>query len=745
MIKAYTKFTAILLVIAFVPFLAYGLARQIRESTDLREDIQRTPLIVHELASYDIYWTYTNIDGSPKDLSGVSEVTFTYAYATGVWREVVTGEVVSATNGQIRVPLRPANLGTNGTFEWLISLSSNGVDFLKEPYGDLWVIPRPGGGSTNPFPTSTQVVDLAGVTFINYPWLLPPAAPTLGTIIYYDGTNWVGLAGGTSGYVLTTRGSTSGPVWTAVGGMESDPIATNWIATNQIMGDVDTTNQVIRDANPANAAINWGTYVLGLNGQDKLNWNNGYWYNNAGAIVGNWNSQSFPVIWTMESNATAGAQIVNYRTLTNAIDTLAGLDGVSAVDNTLTSTNWYLGGPLTRAARSHITQQYLPLFWQEPMMSLARSDAVLGALSYYKPVLAIESALYDFPIVVYTELNADSSNGTNNLFWVGNDQNADGALSMGFADPAGFFDGSFGDHPMLTKYNSGGLHGPFTASSHGGLTVSSGDGGAHEIVSTYSFLINPQLEWTDQPQAQAAFNDYSTMPALYVGMGNVHFASNLVVGGKHDWNDLGTQGQMSNLPKVVGLTCYGDGFFTNIHGGTTYIQIDTSKVAAADIDNWNDAAAGGGGAGIQMGFSVNLGSTTQALTGGFVKEQINFTNTLFDTDSQWNLSTYKAEFLTTTMTGLWRFAAAVRFGNQIDRKYNRGFLYHGTTGVTNEYKIASGTTSLGGSAEHTVGPGAKLLNIATTNDTIWLMATTGDSGDEIAFSVDTFLDGNRIR
>jgi hypothetical protein len=37
-----------------------------------------------------------------------------------------------------------------------------------------------------------------------------------GDIIYYDGSNWVNLAAGTSGYYLKTQGAANNPIWAQV-------------------------------------------------------------------------------------------------------------------------------------------------------------------------------------------------------------------------------------------------------------------------------------------------------------------------------------------------------------------------------------------------------------------------------------------------------------------------------------------------------------------------------------------------
>lgn len=69
-------------------------------------------------------------------------------------------------------------------------------------------------------------------------WGLPAdlaiASQAQGDILYFDGTNWVSLAAGTSGYYLKTQGAGANPVWVAVPGL-------TWKATNS--SSLDLTGQ----------------------------------------------------------------------------------------------------------------------------------------------------------------------------------------------------------------------------------------------------------------------------------------------------------------------------------------------------------------------------------------------------------------------------------------------------------------------------------------------------------------------
>lgn len=57
---------------------------------------------------------------------------------------------------------------------------------------------------------------------------LYPASPAQGDIIYYNGTAWVRLAAGTSGYFLKTNGAGANPSW-AAGGAGSTPTGTGFV------------------------------------------------------------------------------------------------------------------------------------------------------------------------------------------------------------------------------------------------------------------------------------------------------------------------------------------------------------------------------------------------------------------------------------------------------------------------------------------------------------------------------------
>lgn len=61
---------------------------------------------------------------------------------------------------------------------------------------------------------STQ--ELAAVDVLPASAVKLPSNPSIGDILYYDGTTWVSLPAGTSGQYLKTLGSGEAPVWATV-------------------------------------------------------------------------------------------------------------------------------------------------------------------------------------------------------------------------------------------------------------------------------------------------------------------------------------------------------------------------------------------------------------------------------------------------------------------------------------------------------------------------------------------------
>ena len=155
----------------FLVFLppAFGVVPVVPHAQDLEKAIRKTSLIVHQGSSVDHQWTFTE-GTTPKNLSAASSVFLSFTDRSNTFVQVVSGSVVNAASGIIAIHFRPDNNNTNGPFKWKLSVSSNGVDILQHPYGDLDLLETISGTLTNVFP-SGPTVDLSGVTFLNEPWI----------------------------------------------------------------------------------------------------------------------------------------------------------------------------------------------------------------------------------------------------------------------------------------------------------------------------------------------------------------------------------------------------------------------------------------------------------------------------------------------------------------------------------------------------------------------------------------------
>lgn len=95
---------------------------------------------------------------------------------------------------------------------------------------------------------------------------LYPASPAQGDIIYYNGTAWVRLAAGTSGYFLKTNGAGANPSWAAGGGGGSTPTGTGFVHVTAGVQDAAAALVVNADVS-ASAAIGVTKLALGAANQ----------------------------------------------------------------------------------------------------------------------------------------------------------------------------------------------------------------------------------------------------------------------------------------------------------------------------------------------------------------------------------------------------------------------------------------------------------------------------------------------
>jgi len=440
------RIAALLFILALLPVGANAVTRELHQSVDERDRPKRLRIDHAEDAALDYFLTVTNHAGNAVNWSGMQNPVLRY-YGTnsaGTWTEYVTGTIHSATSGVLKIPFRPLTTATNGSFPFEISVPSNSVDVWKYPYGQLYLRAIPGGGSTNVIPSTTNVTDLAGTTFINYPWyastnldavvltqatqqvtidaLVTTQAALQVSIASLATTSSIAALQATVNANITTNAAqqtsidalvttqaalqvtadalvtTSAAQQTSIDGLVSTQATLRadadsliggafWLGSNNtasagttqdlVAVDVDTltinetltyTNEwltldpadkCIRDSNPANKAIDWSAYALGYSGVTKLDWNNCLLNNNTPVTTLNWLTLALNGFWTVSSNASSGAHIVNYRTATNLIAVGdAAAPGTNGLAQVLAISGDAQGGSISNAAAVYGTNVY---------------------------------------------------------------------------------------------------------------------------------------------------------------------------------------------------------------------------------------------------------------------------------------------------------------------------------------------------------------------------------------------------
>jgi len=171
-------------------------------TTDISRPLVQRVWTIKQRASFRLYWHFER-DGSPLDLSGVSQVAFAYGPEDNTWSVSVPAAVSgTATAGTVLVNFAPANTDTNGAFLFdLMCSDSGGTNVMLHAYGRLTILPRAGGAAA--FPLGTNV-DLSTYTFINVPW-------ATGTPLYVESdavfTGWVAA---TDTNLLLRQGTVNG-------------------------------------------------------------------------------------------------------------------------------------------------------------------------------------------------------------------------------------------------------------------------------------------------------------------------------------------------------------------------------------------------------------------------------------------------------------------------------------------------------------------------------------------------------
>lgn len=72
--------------------------------------------------------------------------------------------------------------------------------------------------------TASGVIKEGG-TALSQKYISIPEGPAKGDMLYYDGTGWVKLTPGASGYYLKTQGANNNPVWATINYTETDPLS----------------------------------------------------------------------------------------------------------------------------------------------------------------------------------------------------------------------------------------------------------------------------------------------------------------------------------------------------------------------------------------------------------------------------------------------------------------------------------------------------------------------------------------
>jgi hypothetical protein len=206
-------------------------------TSDTSTRIRERTLEMMEQSSQDLGWRFITdtANDTAQDLTGANSVLWLYRDTNHTWSVTVTGSVELATNGQVLVEITPSQLNTNGTFEWILTVS-DGSDTMAYAYGDLVLDANP-TRTSGTLPVGTN---LNWLTFSNYmntvshgPYRAGTnitmtansdgsadvnfnvASQARGDVAVYDGTNWVRVANGTTGQTFTALGAGLLPTWTA--------------------------------------------------------------------------------------------------------------------------------------------------------------------------------------------------------------------------------------------------------------------------------------------------------------------------------------------------------------------------------------------------------------------------------------------------------------------------------------------------------------------------------------------------
>ena len=167
------------------------------------------------------------VSGSPVTSSGTLTASLNTQNANLVWAGPSTGPASAPTfrslvGGDLPNPSASTLGGIESyvavTHQWINTISTSGVPSSAQPafsdisgqatlaqlpsIGSHTILSNVSGGSTTPLANSPSAV-------------LDTIAATQGDVLYRNATQWVALAPGTSGQVLTTAGAAANPTWSA--------------------------------------------------------------------------------------------------------------------------------------------------------------------------------------------------------------------------------------------------------------------------------------------------------------------------------------------------------------------------------------------------------------------------------------------------------------------------------------------------------------------------------------------------
>jgi len=155
---------------------------------------------------------YLQIDGLDSTERGI------YISESGTWKWAIFCDSGESS----------ANLYINNSSKNIIKLDTNGLTVNGNLYLDE------AGAGTDLLTISCASLGAARTYTIpdagsNANFIVSPSTPAQGDILYYNGTTWVSLTAGTSGYYLKTQGAGANPVWAEVASGPTSGYDTLWL------------------------------------------------------------------------------------------------------------------------------------------------------------------------------------------------------------------------------------------------------------------------------------------------------------------------------------------------------------------------------------------------------------------------------------------------------------------------------------------------------------------------------------